>query len=140
MKLQSGRKRAGRYELDMASMIDVVFLLLIFFMCTSSFSKPEKELDISSTVPGESSKVTEFEPIRIALTNSAAGVAILCDSTPCSDIPALIRELTRRRQLADASVIVEGSGRVPFEVMIHAVETAKHAKFTNVAFSVGAGR
>ena len=138
MKRQSGKKLAGRYELDMASMIDVVFLLLIFFMCTSSFSKPEDELDVSSTVPGESSEVTEFEPIRIALMNSVAGVVILCDSTPCSDMLALMQELALRRRSADASVIVEGDGRVPFEAMVQAVETARHAEFTNVAFSVGA--
>ena len=138
MKFQTGKNRTDRYDLDMASMIDVVFLLLIFFMCTTSFSKPEEELDISSTVPGKSAEAIEFEPIRIVLTNSTSGVAILCDSTPCSDMLALMQELGRRRQLADASVIVLGNDRVPFEAMVQAVETAKQVKFTNVAFSIGA--
>ena len=31
-------------ELDMTSMIDVVFLLLIFFMCATKFKQPEGEL------------------------------------------------------------------------------------------------
>lgn len=139
MRFLSGQQGKNRYTLEMASMIDVVFLLLIFFMCTASFSKPEEELDVASTVPGESSKTSEFEPIRISLTNSASGVGILCDSTPCRDMSALFQELQRRRRLADVSVIVKGDRRVPFETMVQAVETARHADFRNVAFSVGAG-
>ena len=46
MRLSSRKvERGARIELSMTSMIDVVFLLLIFFMTTTSFVKPERELD-----------------------------------------------------------------------------------------------
>ena len=45
MKLSSRhRQEAGRIELSMTAMIDVVFLLLIFFLVTTSFTKAEKQL------------------------------------------------------------------------------------------------
>ena len=44
MKLTS-RRHGSKIELQMTSMIDCVFLLLIFFMVTSSFNKAERELD-----------------------------------------------------------------------------------------------
>ena len=43
MKLTS--RGGSKLEMQMTSMIDVVFLLLIFFMVTSSFQKAERELD-----------------------------------------------------------------------------------------------
>ena len=43
MKLTS--HRASQLDMQMTSMIDVVFLLLIFFMVTSSFQKTERELE-----------------------------------------------------------------------------------------------
>lgn len=140
MKIKFGKNRSDPYELNMTSMIDVVFLLLIFFICTSSFNKPEDKLDIASTTPGESSQQVEFEPVRIALSSNSAGVVIMCDNTLCNDMLSLLQELDRRRQMADVPIIVEGEGPVPFESMVQAVETAKHAKFMNVAFSVGGGR
>ena len=44
MKL-TNRRHGSKIDLQMTSMIDVVFLLLIFFMVTSSFNKAERELD-----------------------------------------------------------------------------------------------
>ena len=59
-----GRARIGS-RLDMTPLIDVVFLLLVFFMLTSTFIKPEAiELDL----PGaNTAAVTEKTPITVAL-------------------------------------------------------------------------
>ena len=48
MKLSSKRlERDSSIELSMTSMIDVVFLLLIFFLVSSRFSEEERELDLN---------------------------------------------------------------------------------------------
>ena len=39
-------------ELNLTSMIDVIFLLLIFFVCTADFRGPEKTLPTNLTLPG----------------------------------------------------------------------------------------
>ena len=44
MKLKKLREGNPPIELNLTSMIDVIFLLLIFFVCTSSFDEPEKNL------------------------------------------------------------------------------------------------
>ncbi|MCK5114720.1 MAG: biopolymer transporter ExbD, partial [Phycisphaerae bacterium] len=57
-----------RPVLNIAAMIDVVFLLLIFFMCTISFEAVDK--DLSAQIPqvsGDPSEESDFEPIRIEL-------------------------------------------------------------------------
>ena len=37
----------------MTPMIDVIFLLLVFFVCTSNFTPPEAVLQMESTFPGD---------------------------------------------------------------------------------------
>ncbi len=48
MKL-TNRRHGSKLDLQMTSMIDCVFLLLIFFMVTSSFNATERELDTGIT-------------------------------------------------------------------------------------------
>jgi len=59
--------------LQMAPMIDVVFLLLIFFMCVTTFSRIESELHISlpSTLSGTYAKTS---PKNLTVNISAEGI------------------------------------------------------------------
>lgn len=60
------RRRIG-ISIDMTPMVDIAFLLLIFFMCTTQFQPPEKE---KITLPDSSSpaKSPESDIITIAVT------------------------------------------------------------------------
>ena len=53
--------------IDMTPMVDVAFLLLIFFMCTTQFKPPEKD---KITLPSSNSeaKAPESDIITIAVT------------------------------------------------------------------------
>ncbi|HUW35167.1 MAG TPA: biopolymer transporter ExbD, partial [Planctomycetota bacterium] len=63
------QKRAGAgAELNIAAMIDVVFQLLIFFMCTSSFGTLENDLAAKATQPGPGQRArADFPPVRVNL-------------------------------------------------------------------------
>lgn len=66
MKLSS-RSHAGSrkgLEISMTSMIDVVFLLLIFFLVTTTFIKPERQMNSNIQVEQTDAglQTTEFEP------------------------------------------------------------------------------
>ena len=65
MKLSSRKiERDSKIELSMTSMIDVVFLLLIFFITTSQFVKTERELDPAIKVQRKSASESpsDLEP------------------------------------------------------------------------------
>ncbi len=68
-------------ELDMTSMIDVVFLLLIFFMCATKFRQPEGAL--RSWLPrdrGQQASRPVITPgCRITLTREGSQVICLAD-------------------------------------------------------------
>ena len=58
----------------MTSMIDVVFLLLIFFMVTSSFSLAERELDSAIKVRKAAiSAASDLQPAIVEVVAAAEG-------------------------------------------------------------------
>jgi biopolymer transport protein ExbD len=70
MKLRATQKeeRAG---VNLAPLIDCVFILLIFFLVTSMLQKPHNELLLDVPEAGAAEKVTEkHEPLVIVLTTT----------------------------------------------------------------------
>lgn len=84
------RKMLGEGDgspLDMTSMIDVVFLLLIFFMCATKFKMPEGAL--RSYLPrnrgGAPSTPTLTKGCRVTLTTEAGRTLCMADDTLISN-------------------------------------------------------
>ncbi len=67
-QIRQGRS-ASRLTVSMTPMIDVVFLLLIFFLCTVTFQKPEQDLVANLLLPDGTSttavELPELEEINL---------------------------------------------------------------------------
>lgn len=68
-------KRIG-ISMDMTPMVDVAFLLLIFFMTTTQFKPPEK---VSVQLPGSKSEIHVPETKTIILTLNPQGEVYISD-------------------------------------------------------------
>lgn len=66
------RRRREQLAMDLTPLIDVVFLLLIFFLVTSVFKKEEVALllQLPKTEQGQGSNEKKIEEITIELTDS----------------------------------------------------------------------
>src|SRR5262245_22145284 len=62
------KKRRIGISIDMTPMVDVAFLLLIFFMCTTQFKPPEKD-KITLPESNSAAKSPESDIITIAVTS-----------------------------------------------------------------------
>ena len=136
MRLTRHTFRTTRPGLNMGAMIDVVFLLLIFFMCTTSFRPLEESL--SADIPhlsSEAARREDFPPIHIQLSGAAEKVYIACDGKSCETFGILQNELKIRRDIEDIPVIIAGEPEVPFEYMVKARDLCEAANLTRVAFS-----
>lgn len=51
MNFRAGRRRRAEFGIDLMPLIDVVFLLLIFFLITTSFARPKEEHKIPVNLP-----------------------------------------------------------------------------------------
>lgn len=75
MKLRN-RVTAAKIQLDMTPMIDVVFQLMIFFMCTLKVVEPEGDFDISMPLgaPGAAADTeAELPPFKVRLEADQTG-------------------------------------------------------------------
>lgn len=75
MKLQNS-VTGGKIAIDMTPMIDVVFQLLIFFMCTLKMVRPEGDFDISMPLGAQSASApsdAELPPFKVRMQADASG-------------------------------------------------------------------
>jgi biopolymer transport protein ExbD len=135
MKLTSrSRQKEHTIELCMTSMIDVVFLLLIFFMTTSSFLQTERNLDpaIKLREKSASEVVSDLEPAVVAVQESGGRFVYRVGGREITSSQELTRIL---RQFPDKSdAFVQVSDEAPFAMAAAAVQACKTAGFFLVSY------
>jgi len=123
----------ARFEVPM-SMIDVVFLLLIFFMCVSSFRRPEQRLetDMILNSPGPPPPPVSRVTVRIRMDGDKA--VITAQDYPCEDLNDLAAKLARLAgNLPELKVLVDGRSDVPFRYVVGAMDACGRARVTDVS-------
>jgi len=113
---------------QIAPMIDVVFVIMLFFMVMAGEVKVEKELN--SQLPGtaETSGPTDFVDEQIINISEAGEITLNdepMDSAASKDLPQLKGTLLRLKQNADAA-------KTPAIVTIISEEQAKYSRTVDV--------
>jgi len=124
-----GRSRI-RSHLDMAPLIDVVFLLLVFFMLTSTFLIPEA---IDLTLPESSSAAPlDQTPITVVLTAQGEitlnGEAISLDALGDAVAPFIKRK-------ADQAVTLKSDARTNVQQLLDIMDQLRLAGASNIALA-----
>lgn len=137
MKLTS-RKLTGRsLELNMTSMIDVVFLLLIFFMVTAAFVPTERNLDPAIKFKKQSTAQTEshLEPAIVEITRSAStgGYVYKLGGREFTSQQGLTDVLRQFDNKADGAFVKVPDG-APYSMAAAAVQACKSAGFVSVSY------
>ena len=136
MKLTSRSGRhSSRIELQMTSMIDVVFLLLIFFMVTASFHKTERQLDPAIRVQRTAASQTrkQLEPAIVDVVQGARGYVYRLggrEFTSADELTAVLRQFENKIDGA----FVRVADAAPFEMAAVAIQACKSAQFLAVSY------
>ncbi len=124
----SERHRGGRLRaLPMTSMIDVVFLLLIFFLVTSSFAPEEGRIDSTLQAEGSGASASDLQPQVVHVERLGAAVVFRVGqrtTTSVQELTAILRQLPR-----EAGVAVRVAGEVPVAAAARAMQAAYDAGF-----------
>ena len=125
---KSERRKGGHLgALTMTSMIDVVFLLLIFFLVSSSFAPDEGRIDSALQTEGSGSATSDLQPQVVNVERSGAVVMYRVGqrtTTSSLELTSILRQLPR-----DAGVAVRVSGDVPVGAAARAMQAAHDAGF-----------
>jgi len=131
-------------ELKMTPMIDVVFLLLVFFVWTSSFDLPEFDLPSSIAQPPiggiDSEMITldaeEYDEIVIQLDQQDGQLVIRMNDEMISGIGTLSDQLTAILKLGiQPPVIIDPSDRVTMSSAVLIYDLARNARADRVLFA-----
>ena len=122
------RPRARRKPvLNITSLIDVLFLLLIFFMLSSTFVEhPAIQLNLPQAATAESARTD-----ALTLSITPAGVLYLNNvETGVTALGAKLRAAVATNP--ELSLILKADTTVPYGTVIQAIDVAKQAGIRNV--------
>ena len=139
--------RSSGTDLDaaMTPMIDVVFLLLVFFVWTASFQIIEQILpsELSSQMGTEPTDFTDpppdsdFDRVVVRIGWDGANPNWKLNELPVNSIAQLRDQLIAISGIkSDAPVILHPDGQVPLGFVIEAYDVCKLAGFLQVSFAV----
>ncbi len=121
-------------ELNITPLIDIVFILLIFFVVTTTFVH---ELGLPIERP-DSDTATEqpHDVVRVAVSRQGE---VTVDAQPTSPWRVEPEVRARLREHADASVIVIADKGATAEVIVDAIDACRRAGAEGVALGVAEG-
>ncbi len=128
-----GRVQPEAPGFQIAPMVDIVFLLLIFFLVTWNFARYETELDVKVPTAREG-KETRRSVGEVILNVKADGTIVMNRRTFTPD--ALKEALARIASLyPDQAVVLRGDENVDYKFIVDALDICRAANIWNVAFA-----
>jgi len=124
-------------ELQMSPMIDIIFQLIIFFMCATSFQVIESELKANLPTINDEVVVQKFENVVIFI-NREGRVFVESkeyDSPSSRELPQLVSMLRQlKRFFEQQPVIIQSDKEVPHQRIVDVLNACAAAGINNVSF------
>ena len=127
--LGSQQKEEG--EIDLTPMLDVVFIMLIFFIVTASFVK-EMGLDVNTPDKNQNVKDADKQSIVVQVT-SRDRIRIRGRDIDFRAVRANIERL--HAENPEAPVVIQPHPESKTEIMIHVMDSARQAGVFNVSIA-----
>ncbi len=129
------QKAPASLELNLTSMIDVIFLLLIFFVFTSDFKEPEKRLPtnlsgagaVATTVETLTQEERDLGKITVRIAVNAENETVwTVDGRRVESLAAVEETLTKLREIdPNVPAIVAPERNVPIESALDVYDVAR---------------
>ena len=118
-------------EIDLTPMLDVVFIMLIFFIVTATFVK-ESGIDVNSPDKNQNVKDADKQSIVVQIT-SRDRIRIRGRDIDFRSVRANIERL--HAENPEAPVVVQPHPDSTTEIMIHVMDAARQAGIYNVSIA-----
>jgi biopolymer transport protein ExbD len=143
MRIPAQTRSKDTFSNAMTPMIDVVFLLLVFFVCAAA--KQVREALLPADLPAGAVAASETLPEKpilgeawVYLRRGATGLTVAeLNGTPYEDLGQLEQQLRGLAELApEMPVILDIADDVEFGDLIRVYDVCRAAKFQSVNFAV----
>ena len=125
--------RQPQNAFQMTSMLDVIFLLLCFFIASSIYSQWELQVDIQLPT-AQTGKQPNRLPGQIIINLDREGIVTVNERVLSSD------ELLDRMRLLSANfpghpVVLRSDAQTPYEKVVHVIDLCRQADIDNISFA-----
>ncbi|MDD4912418.1 MAG: biopolymer transporter ExbD [Sideroxydans sp.] len=134
MNFRRGRNREEP-EINLIPMIDVLLVVLIFLMVTTSYGKfSELQINLPQAA-GDESKAPALKPINIAV-DASENFAINDVRTPFKDVDSFAQALQKAAAgQTDPSIVITADAKALHQSVINVMESARIAGFGRITFT-----
>ena len=119
--------------MQLAPMIDIVFLLLVFFIVTWQFSRSETELDVSVPTAEKGSELSRPKGeiiINVLKEGTIRVEGVTVDLAQLQDKLKAIAD-----QFENQPVRIRGDGAVAYQRIVEVIDTCQKAGIWNISFA-----
>ena len=112
-------------DLNLTPMIDIVFLLIIFFMVGTRFTEMEREFDVQLPAVSDAPPLTSL-PDEIVVNLQTSG-KLQVDGKQRSLKELETDLIAARKRYADQTVVVRADGEGPYQNVMDVVDVCRRA-------------
>jgi len=118
---------------QIAPMVDILLVLLCFFIVTWSFARKEMELDVK--VPAAQSGKEPISAVNQTVLNVKTDGSVIWNRKQVTSAELLSRLQELARLYPDYAIILRGDERTAYRAIVNVLDICREAGIWNVAFA-----
>ncbi len=134
MNLRPGHRSAESVDVNLTPLIDVVFLLLIFFMVSTTFDRHAK---LKVQLPSAEAKMQQQTKDPVVLSIDAKGKYYINDrqvvNTQLDTLKAALQKTVDNNP--DITLLLRADGRTPHQAVVRAMDAASQLGITKLSIA-----
>lgn len=132
-----GRRSHTEPEINLIPFIDVLLVIVIFLMLTTTWSKLT---EINLALPIADVQKQTDRPQQIVLTVTAQGTYAINRMPVPGQSPSALGAALGALASRDARLIISADASATHQAVVHAMQAARQAGLTQITFATQAGR
>ncbi|MDT8452384.1 MAG: biopolymer transporter ExbD [Gammaproteobacteria bacterium] len=134
MDLRPGHKKDEGVEVNLTPLIDVVFLLLIFFMVSSTFDRHAK---LKVQLPQAEAQMQQAQDNPVVLSIDAGGKYYIDDRQVINEQLETLKNALRQTvgERTDVTLLLRADGRTPHQSVVRAMDAASQLGLTKLSIA-----
>ena len=128
------RQRLDEVNVNLTPLIDVVFLLLIFFMVSTSFTK---ETHLSIDLPEAQGDASADQPDQIEILISESGIYTINSQRLVDERLGTLKSAIRQISAGDTSLpmVITADAQTPHQSVVRAMDAAGQMGFVHLSIT-----
>jgi biopolymer transport protein ExbD len=121
-------------QLNLTPMIDVLFLLIIFFMVATTFGDLERNMELQ--VPEVTDAGDSIEPAQPLVINVFADGTLDLDGQPVTLAELTTRLIEARSRIGQPTVVIRGDAECAFQQVASTLSACRSASISELGITV----